>query len=201
MILYTNYISELKAPSLQCQKDGSLPSPPEVDAYFASVEQKRQELLTFLTDKSKETIKAYLDELVLAKNDIEKRGFISLPVGNIVSVVTSGVEGADTMMVIKNIDSRLYASVESTISFVKALLGEDKQPMMSDEPDVVSEKIADTGWYTIKEVCAKYKLSYNNVKNRQWRERVGFPTHQDGGVYSSVRFSASEVEEWMAKTK
>lgn len=135
-----DYISELKAPSLQCQKDGSLPSPQAIEAYFASVEQKRQEFLSFLTDKNQNTIEAYLDELILAKNTIEKRGFVSLPVGNIATAVTGGVEGADTLFVLKDLDTRLLASTESTISFIKSLLGEDNKEIVHTAEPVKTEK-------------------------------------------------------------
>ena len=64
--------------------------------------------------------------------------------------------------------------------------------------DKAAETSVDTGWYSIDEVCRKYKLPKNSVKSRKWRMAVGFPTHQDG-AYSSVRFNASEVEEWLSK--
>ena len=81
----------------------------------------------------------------------------------------------------------------------------DSLSKQSDKDDTHNNvdivKAVDTGWYTVDEVCTKYKLSKNNVKNRKWREKVGFPTHQTGGAYSRVSFSSAEVEEWLTKHK
>ena len=77
-----------------------------------------------------------------------------------------------------------------------------KQLRKDDTPNSIGAATKeDTGWYTVDEVCAKYKLSKNNVKDRKWREDNGFPTHQSGGAYSKVSFNAAEVEEWLAKGK
>lgn len=113
----------------------------------------------------------------------------------------AGVGEAPTCVLLQNIDSRLKASAEKTIAFVKSLLGDDAVVSSQlAEPEKVENKVVDTGWYNIDEVCRKYLLPKNNIKSRKWRIENGFPTHQDG-AYTSVRFNASEVEEWLSKKK
>lgn len=71
----------------------------------------------------------------------------------------AGVGEAPTCVLLQNIDSRLKASAEKTIAFVKSLLGDDAVvPSQPAEPEKVEDKVVDTGWYTIEEVCKKYRL-------------------------------------------
>ena len=111
----------------------------------------------------------------------------------------AGLSEAQTIMSLKGIDSRLRTSVEKTISFVKSLLGDsDIQASEASAPGIVEENVRDTGWYSVDEVCRKYKLPKDKIKSRKWRIDNGFPTHQEG-AYSSVRFNATEVEKWLKK--
>lgn len=49
-----------------------------------------------------------------------------------------------------------------------------------------------------KEVCKVFPmLAYNNVKSRQWRLQNAFPTVQLGGRKSHVKFSYTDVKEWV----
>lgn len=49
-----------------------------------------------------------------------------------------------------------------------------------------------------KEVCKVFPmLAYNNVKSRQWRLQNTFPTIQLGGRKSHVKFSYTDVKEWV----
>ena len=58
-----------------------------------------------------------------------------------------------------------------------------------------------TDWLTLDEVCKEFRLSKNNVKSREWRNKNNFPYHQDGGAYSSVQYNRAEITEWMKKNK
>ena len=198
-----DYISELKSPRLKMHEDGSLPSPPEVEAYLSAVEHMRQEYLSYASDKEDRVLRVYERELKDVEDVVNKRGFARMNDDNIVAAITGGIEGSETFLVLKNVDSALLASVKKTREFIKSLLGGEDVPttpieVVERDADKAAEKSIDTGWYNIDEVCQKYKLSKNNIKNRKWRINKGFPTHQDG-AYSPVRFSAVEVEEWIAK--
>lgn len=196
-----DYIAELKTPSLKLHENGSMPSPSDIEAYFVKVEHMRQEYLAFISEKSEKVQKVCLSELQEAAGEIEKRGFVQLRGDDLAAAVVAGVSEAHTLMLLQNIDSRLKASAEKTIAFVKSLLGNDAVvPSQASELEKVEENVVDTGWYGIDEVCKKYRLPKNNVKSRKWRIENGFPTHQDG-AYTSVRFNASEVEEWISNRK
>lgn len=199
MAQFTDYISELKSPSLKYHEDGSLPSHQDIESYLSGVEQMRQEFLSVISEKDDNVIRAYLDEVEQADKIIDKRGFINMRDIVIASAMDSGLNGAPYFLIQKSIDSRLHSSALSTIAFFKSLLGEEvAAPKTIPELSTTVEKRIDTGWYSLDEVCEKYKLPKNSVKSRKWRLEVGFPTHQDG-AYSKVRFNASEVEEWISK--
>ena len=59
----------------------------------------------------------------------------------------------------------------------------------------------ESDWLTIDEVVERFKLSKNNLKDRQWRIKNKFPTHQPNGTYSRVMFNAKDVQEWLNKRK
>ena len=58
-----------------------------------------------------------------------------------------------------------------------------------------------TDWLTLDEVCKEFRLSKNNIKSRQWRDKNNFPYHQDGGAYSSIQYNRTEITEWMKRNK
>lgn len=59
----------------------------------------------------------------------------------------------------------------------------------------------ESDWLTIDEAAARFKLSKNNLKDRQWRIRNNFPTRQPNGIYGRVMFNAKDVQEWLNKRK
>ncbi|MCR5463178.1 MAG: hypothetical protein K6F06_01385 [Bacteroidales bacterium] len=129
-----DYISELKSPSLSLHEDGTMPSPPEIKAYLSRVEQLRQEYLSFLADKDSSLLRACLVEMQEANKVIEKRGFFQLRGDDLVTAVIGGVDGAQSFLELRNIDSGLHTSAQKTIEFIMSLLGES-----STEPNQVAE--------------------------------------------------------------
>jgi len=58
----------------------------------------------------------------------------------------------------------------------------------------------DTEWLTVDEVVSKFKLSKNNIKDRQWRIKKDFPYKgfdEKKGAYMKVTFNAKDVENWI----
>lgn len=53
---------------------------------------------------------------------------------------------------------------------------------------------------SVKEVAERFGLAMNNVKDKQWRDRNGFPYSQISKG-SKVVFYADEVEEWLEKKR
>jgi len=62
------------------------------------------------------------------------------------------------------------------------------------------EKVMEKSVLNVKEVAERFGLAINNVKDKQWRDRNGFPYQQciKGG---KVIFYADEVEEWVEKRR
>ena len=59
----------------------------------------------------------------------------------------------------------------------------------------------DSDWLTIDEAATRFKIPKNNLKDRKWRIKNNFPTHQPNGTYSRVMFNAKDVQEWLNKRK
>ena len=125
---YSDYITELTSPQLKLHDDGTMPSPCEIEEYLSTIEQKRQEFISFVADKDESRIGAFLGEMNDAIKVIEKRGFVQLRNDDLVTAVIGGVEGAQSFLSLKSIDSRLYASAKKTVEFLNALLGESTTP-------------------------------------------------------------------------
>ena len=115
------------------------------------------------------------------------------------------VHGKDVALAQKKFKEIVCDFVNGALNHIVSIRGESetkKQDTSINTDNHLNQTDGrDTGWYTVDEVCAKYKLPKNNVKDRKWREENGFPTHQSGGAYSKVSFNAAEVEEWLAKGK
>ena len=137
-----DYISELKSPQLKTRDGRTLPSPPEVEAYLSVVEQMRQDYLSYISDKDDRVLRACLGELTEVETVIVKRGFATMDNDNIVAAITGGIEGAETLLVLKNVDSALLASVKRSIVFIKSMLGEEEKTIAAPEA-VEREEVKD----------------------------------------------------------
>ena len=84
------------------------------------------------------------------------------------------------------------------------IIFEDKNKYHCAETEIQQKNIytpPNTDWLTLDEVCNEFRLSKNNIKDKQWRDKNKFPYHQDGGAYSSVRYNRQEINEWMERSK
>ena len=140
-----DYISELKTPSLFLHRDGTMPSPIEIDAYLSGVEQLRQDYLSYISEKGDNFLRACIDQIKEADKCIETRGFTELRNDTLASAVIGEMDGVESLLVLKSIDSRLHASAKITISFIESLLGgkvseptQIIEPIQNQEDDIIS---------------------------------------------------------------
>lgn len=94
---------------------------------------------------------------------------------------------------------RYYLSEVKT--FLMSLCGDDipkvdKQEERRGEETV--EKVINSDWLTLDEVCKRFKLPKNNIKDRQWRIRNDFPLGNSGPC-KKLTFNAKDVEKWLDK--
>ena len=54
-----------------------------------------------------------------------------------------------------------------------------------------------TDWLSLDEVCERFHLVRNNLKNKRWRDEHNFPYYQCG-MGTSVRYNAQKVNEWLS---
>lgn len=52
-------------------------------------------------------------------------------------------------------------------------------------------------WLTLDEVSEEFGLSKSNIKDKKWRDEHHFPYHQPLGIYGSVHYCKSEIEDWL----
>lgn len=58
-----------------------------------------------------------------------------------------------------------------------------------------------TNWVNGETLCVIFKcLSYNNVKDRKWRQKKEFPCYQDG-PYTNVWYNTEDVMTWIEQRK
>ena len=72
------------------------------------------------------------------------------------------------------------------------------------EQNTTMAKDKDDGWLSVDAVCAKYGLSKNNIKNRQWRIENVFPYKgfdEKKGAKNKVSFNPIDVEDWITNHK
>lgn len=51
-------------------------------------------------------------------------------------------------------------------------------------------------WLTLDEVCKRFKLAKNNIKDRQWRIKNSFPMGNSGPC-RKLTFNAKDIEKWL----
>ena len=96
------------------------------------------------------------------------------------------------------------------LSFISGLLpnsetANDKDSVNQKDNALTEIQIDSTGenpaskkeWLTLDEVCKCFNLPKNSVKSKVWRDKNHFPYSQPNGIYGSVSYSRSKVEEWM----
>ena len=214
----TDYLSELKKPHLSLKNpDNGDQVNRSIQDYLTDLEKLRLLFVDSLSSCREAVALAYLDELVDMKKVlrflVEGREGIIIP-----RRLSSAYNFPFPSLRTKNAFMYgLIESVEKSIDFVKVIspVPPTKEVAFDEEDDCEEPHLEGTdetkspeaeeipvnsGWYTVEEVCNKYHLPKNNIKNRQWRINHGFPTHQNG-PYSRPLFSASEVEEWLKNSK
>ena len=198
------YLGEFSNPTVVSDDKGFV-SGPELSSYPHRLEAMRLAFVDDLLVLPHEKQSTILTELRNAVDATRKRHFFDQDNRNLLALASVNKEHANLLMQRKVIDDTLINSGETILTQFRCKRNPEGQegliipgePIEEVAPKQESDK--DTGWYTVDEVCEKYKLPKNNVKDRKWREKVGFPTHQSGGAYSCVRFNAKEVEEWLTK--
>lgn len=139
-----DYVAELFSPRLTTNADGSMPTPPQVEAYLAMIEDMRQEFLSRLPEKDDKALRACLCNVEDARKEIKKRGYCKLKENCVTDAVIGEVPGAQAMMILKWIDSSLYTSVERTINYIKHILEEEgikpiATPITTQETECIVE--------------------------------------------------------------
>ena len=204
--LINNYLSEVQSPSLRWDDEAKCINPAELRRYTGLMETLRVGCVQAIEECEPTMQRFYLEELMAKKKVILMRGYANLETSNLLDYIMSADNaGGTALMSYQQLDQMLLQSVDKIISVVEAMLGADKPREGSvTKTDAVASTTSATSksdWMGVDEVCERYHLAKNNVKSRQWRQRNGFPTHQDGGAYSKVTFHSKEVEEWLNSHK
>lgn len=174
--------------------------PERIYEYFATLQKAEKSFEVGIEQcyaegdqKTIETAKQRLRKYLQRKGE-----FVASALQEYVNGLVMGEEKAEAQRQYEEIISGL---VSDALEYIESI-EKEHEPSPREPIEKVATKQEpekDTGWYTTKQVSEKYKIPYNNVKDRKWREKVGFPVHQEGGAYSSVRFNATEIEEWLSK--
>lgn len=204
--LINKYLNELQNPSLQWDEKAQCINPAELQRYTKLIDMLRVNCVQAIKECDLQMQHFYLNELVSKRNEILMRGFASLDSRNLLDYIMSEDNtGGSVLMSYQQLDKKLLQSVDNTISAVEAILRDytpKEESVTKANTELLTTPVTPiSDWMDVDEVCKRYHLVKNNVKNRQWRLQNNFPTHQDGGAYSKVTFHSKEVEEWLNSHK
>lgn len=211
------YLSEIKNPSLfeRTERPSKL-TMPIIEEYMSSLEDLRLSFMNSIIDKSVRAIKAYIAELTETRLEIQKTGFVN----NVNSADLVGgamCEGeigemCSIFLHLTIVYRYLCSSIDKTVSFLTIAMREetcdliDSAPKNEAKEDEAKEDEAkevepqitapESNWLNVNEVCKRYKLPKNNVKDRKWRDKNKFPYYQDG-PFARVIFNNEEVRLWI----
>lgn len=213
-----DYLSEIKTPSLfdRTERPSEL-TMPMIEEYMSSLEELRHSFINTIIDKSVRTVKAYIAELGETRQEILKTGFVN----NVNSADLAGGAMCDgemgemcSLFLHLNIIYRyLCSSIDKTVSFLTIAICEEACNLIDSAPKDETNKedeakedetkevepqntAPESNWLNVNEVCKRYKLPKNNVKDRKWRDKNNFPYYQDG-PFARVIFNNEEVRLWI----
>lgn len=93
--------------------------------------------------------------------------------------------------------------LDRLLSFISSLLEDNTTTVEVTPPEQENNNntVQQREWFTLSEICDYFHLPMNNVKSKKWRDTNKFPYHQTSGIYGSISYCRSEVEDWLnAKT-
>lgn len=131
-----DYISEISAPSISPNNLSAI----EVQSYLRLLEEARQSFIGNVVQLPKSAIKAYLKELMGAKEVITKRGFVGEDFEkSALEMVMAEVEGADLICIYSLLDTGLMKSLDRTTTFLKSVLEEEMQEEPKPQPQIIEQ--------------------------------------------------------------
>ena len=209
-MLLKDYMSEINSPSVYNGTELTELTTPMIEEYITALEEKRHDFLISISDKRNGVIKAYISELTNTKQEILKLGFIdNVDTSDLIncSKCDDEIGGICSMFLNLHILYKgIIASIDRTYSFLSAALDDTieqpEQREIADKKTEVEPQQLKTysEWLTVDEVCKIYGLPKNNIKDKKWRDKKGFPTYQTEPC-ASVRFYRKTVEEWLQGQK
>lgn len=165
----------------------------------------KSSILTLISNTDNSVIKTILDDCIeiesqyydIPDNDIIEEMERDYMVGRNASLLKS-IREAKFLNEMVGVQ-RFYLS--EVKKYLSSLCGDDipkvdKQEERRGEETV--EKVINSDWLTLDEVCKRFKLPKNNIKDRQWRIRNDFPLGNSGPC-KKLTFNAKDVEKWLDK--
>lgn len=83
--------------------------------------------------------------------------------------------------------------------YLYSLCGDDSPKLDKQEErenEEIGRKNIESDWLTLDEVCSRFRLPKNNIKDRQWRIRNDFPLGNKGPC-RKLTFNAKAIEKWL----
>lgn len=117
----TNYITELRHPSLTVVSEDGRISPVAISQYLRMVENERQSFVAGLSGENKSVVSAYREELEAAIQGIYRRGYCSVPAENLTVLMQANMPEGQRLWDAKNLDEGLLASARRTLTFISSL--------------------------------------------------------------------------------
>jgi hypothetical protein len=124
-----DYISEISSPSISPDNLSGI----EVQSYLRLLESARQSFIGNVAQYPKNAIKAYLNELMEAKNVIIKRGFIGMEQPAL-EMVQADIKEAELIYIFSILDKGMMQSLEKTASFLQQVIGEEQPTEPQPQP-------------------------------------------------------------------
>ena len=124
-----------------------------------------------------------------------------LPIERLSDAIIGALSGVDYPKVIRDdLLSNLITDcdiIKETTQRAKSYREQIKNPNTVKAPITLIQDTKPTlsDWMKIDEICSEFKLSKNNIKSKEWRDKNNFPYRNPTG--GKVTFNRKEVETWI----
>ena len=202
--IITKYLGEFSSPTVSFDGASHSITPMENKSYLNRIDSMRLDFIRAISELPRAMQAIYFDELVTKRNDILKRGYVTLNSSNLLAFAEWG-DGNDgrMMMSLKNLDDGLLRIIDKTIQSVKSIIGESHEQaeiqdsrqscqLTQENGDVYPDVISGTDGLKDYLGCSHNK-AFDIIKSRVLPPDIQYMT---GRVW---KFNRKRLDEFIAK--
>lgn len=163
----------------------------------------KSSILTLISNTDNSVVKTILNDCI----EIEKQ-YYDIPDNDTIEEMERDYMAGRNVSLLKSIREAKFLNemvgvqrfyLSEVKKYLYSLCGDDSPKLDKQEErenEEIGRKNIESDWLTLDEVCSRFRLPKNNIKDRQWRIRNDFPLGNKG-PYRKLTFNAKAIEKWL----